>query len=440
MTGVAVNIRPNEKLSPSERFVQAVEEMSPAIPLVVCLMWGLALVLLSFPFHLAMFHSGSQWFGWVHEFNWSATFAFFIPFSLFFSCATFTAIPQVITTLAKGQMIRDANGQLCDPAALIAIWRRRAGRTARLAAVIAAVGFLVSWGMAWRFTVVPNFFTHHIDTASWQGATVLGAPGASPIGTAIFGFLAYTSQGAAIACFCYYVLMIFTFANWIYDYTRFDEGPALYPDIAERDLRFGFERFGPVIENVLLASLAYFFQFFMTRLYYIYVGDKSASSMVDIITRTIGSGFVRDVSALFLKADPSLFDFGGSLHFQNTVMSFAMLIVVISATLVPMVIVRDAASRSRVRLQEAIQHNPDTAREWYGLDAAEAQTRLDSMIFWPIRYAKPMELLLLIFLATACFFAYKLFLILIGFILYRGLRQFAGSFEPSPSSPGAGKP
>jgi hypothetical protein len=430
MAGVFVNVRPTNNPPLSERFVQAVEEMSPAIPLVACVMWGILLVLLSFAFNVAMFQFGSKSFGWIHELNWSSTFAFFIPFSLFFSCATLTAVPQVITTLAKGQMIRDTNGQPCDPAALIAIWRRRAGKTARLAAVIAVIGFIVSWGMAWKYCILSNSYQHQIEVPSWQVATALGAPGANRLGVAIFGFLAFTSQGVAIASFCYYVLIIFTFANWIHDYTKFDEGPALYPDIAQMDPRYGFERFGPVIEDILLASLAYFFQFFMTRLFYIYVDDPHASSMVEIITRTIGNGFVHDIGALVKKADPSLFDFGSSLHFSNTLMCFAMLIVVISATVVPMVIVREAASRSRVRLQEAIQVNPSVARDWYGVEAAEAQARLDNMTFWPIRYAKPMELLLLIFLATACFFAYKLFLLLVGFILYRGLRQFMGSFEP----------
>ena len=56
------------------------------------------------------------------------------------------------------------------------------------------------------------------------------------------------------------------------------------------------------------------------------------------------------------------------------------------------------------------------------------------MTFWPIRYAKPMELLLLIFLATACFFAYKLFLLLVGFIIYQGLRQFTSSFSEGSAS------
>ena len=429
MASGVLTVQPDRITPLSERFVQSVEEISPTIPLVASLMWGMALILLSFAFHLAMFQANSKWLGWVHELNWSSTFAFFIPFSLFFSCLTFNAIPQVITTLAEGQMIRGADGDIADPAALIASWRRRAGKTVQLAAFLAAAGFMISWIMAWNYCIRPIFFTGHIGIPSWQYATLLGAPDANRIELAVFDFIANTSQGAAVACFCYYILIIFTFANWIHDYTKFGKRAALVPDIEESDTRYGFERFGPFIENVLLASLAYFFQFFMTRLFYIYIDDPNASSMLDVITRTMGRGFVSDLFALFKNADPSLFDFGSNLHFQNTIMTFAMLIVVISATVVPLVIVRNAALRSKVRLQESIQRNPAVAQAWYKLDASEAQRRLDKMTFWPIRYAKPMELLLLIFLATACFFAYKLFLLLVGFIIYQGLRQFTSSFS-----------
>lgn len=419
---------PRTKVPLSEQFVQGVEEMSPAIPLVGCLLWGMVLVLLSFVFHLASFPVGSKSLGWVNELNWSSTFGFFIPFSLFFSCSTFTAIPQVITALADGQMIRGANGELADTDALIASWRRRAGKTTMIVVFLAAMAMAVSWNMAWIYCINLD----SLGVASWQHAILLGAPGVNRSGLAIFGFLAYTSQGLAIACFCYYIMIIFTFANWIHDYTKFGKRDALYPDITEADSRYGFERFGPIIENILLASLAYFFQFFMTRLFYVYVDDPNASSMSDVIARALGRDFGHDVTTLFNGNEPSLFDFGSTLHFENTIMSFAMLIVVISAIIVPMVIVRNAADRSRVRLQEAIQKQPDLAKRWYELDASEAQHRLDKMTVWPIRYARPVELLLLIILATACFFAYKLFLLLAAFIIYQGARLFARSFRQMP--------
>ena len=98
-----------------------------------------------------------------------------------------------------------------------------------------------------------------------------------------------------------------------------------------------------------------------------------------------------------------------------------------------MVIVRNAADRSRVRLQEAIEKDADVAQRWYGLNATEAQSRLDKMTLWPIRYARPMELLLLIILATVCFFKYKLFLLLAAFIITQGVLLFIDSFREGPS-------
>src|ERR1700733_15942469 len=122
----------------SERIVKAVEEMSPVKPLVAALIWGMALVLLSFALHpLDSFAVGTKSFGWVSEYNWSSTFGFFIPLSLFFSSLAITSIPQVITSLAKGKMIRDADGKVVDSATLIGIWRSRAKGAARLAAFLA---------------------------------------------------------------------------------------------------------------------------------------------------------------------------------------------------------------------------------------------------------------------------------------------------------------
>jgi hypothetical protein len=397
-------------------------------------MWGALMILLSFAFGLAKFQDGPKYLGWIYEINWSLTFAFFIPLSLYFSSSVLTSVPQVIATLARGRMVRNDAGELASPADLISNWRRRAGKSAWLAWSLGVIGFVVSWIMYWVYCFRPAFGLGRAMVHSWQNAVAIVQGVSTPPKLAIFGFLAYTSQGAAIACYLYYIIMIFTFAAWVFDYTKFDytktePGAGIFPDLSEADNRYGFERFEPLIENVLLASIAFFFQFFMTRLFYIYMADKSSTSMFDLISHNMGPGFVEDVGALFSRADPSLFDFGSDLHLQDTMMIVATLVAVISAFLVPAVIVRQAAWRSRARLQEAIGSSPDIAMRWYNIDAAEAERKLDGMTFWPIRYAQPMQLLVLILLAAACFFAYKLTLLLIAAILYKGVKQFLSAFR-----------
>lgn len=429
----AVLAPPVKKLPLAERFVQSIEEISPAIPFIACMMWGILLVLLSYAFHIAVFpyesaKYGSKSLGWINEFNWSSTFCFFIPFSLFFSFSTFSAIPEVITTLANGQMIRDAGGRLADATELLASWRHRAGRIVYVAAGVALLTLILSWHQEWSLCFQSG---QKGDILSWQRAIQLQVPEVGHIGLDCFGFLAYTSQAVAVALFCYYILIIVTFANWVHDYTGFEAQTAIYPDLTEDDTRFGFERFGPLIENILLASLAYFFQFFMTRLYYIFVADHTANSMFDIVTRSLGGGFGDNLISIIQKHSLSqfdLFEIGGSSHFQNTLMAFGMLIIVASATVVPMIIVSQAAERSRVRLQEMFLKRPQLATEWYGLDLSEARKRIATMTLWPIRYARPMELLLMIVMATACFFFYKLFLILAGYLVWRGLSLFYKRF------------
>jgi hypothetical protein len=429
MAAGPVSVQPPTALPVSERFVRSIEEMSPVVPLVVCLMWGTALILLSFAFSLAKFQDGAKHLVWIYELNWSSTFAFFIPVSLFFSSSVLTSIPQIIAMLARGRMVRTEDGELADSTALILNWRHSAEKTARLAAVLGIIGFIVSWIMYFAYCVAPAFLGAHPGAHSWQNATTIAPGTSSPTEIAIFGFLAYTSQGAAIACYVYYILMVFTFAAWVFEYTKFEPGSGIYPNLSESDSRYGFEQFEPFIENVLFASIAFFFQFFMTRLYYIYLADKSSTSMFDLIARIMGPGFVENVWDLFAHGDASLFYFGSDLHLQDTMMIVATMVVVLSAFLVPTVIVRQAARRSKDRLREAILNDSEITTKWYELSAAEAQTRLDNMTFWPIRYAQPMQLLVLMALAGACFFAYKLTLLLIAGVVYQGVQQFRRAFQ-----------
>jgi hypothetical protein len=424
-----VNVNAPATLPRVERFVRNIEEMSPVVPLVVCLMWGTALILLSFAFGVSRLPYGVKHVGWIYELNWSSTFAFFIPLSLYFSSSVLTSIPQIISALARGRMVRSEEGTLADSAALILNWRHRAGKTAMLAAVLGGIGFIVSWIMYFAYCIGPAFRGTVPLLHSWQNATSTAPGSTSPGELAIFGFLAYTSQGAAIACYVYYILMIFTFAAWVFDYTTFEPGSGIFPDLTDSDTRYGFEQFEPFIENVLFASIAFFFQFFMTRLYYIYMADTSSTSMFDLIARTMGPGFGKDVFALFVHADASLFDFGSDLHLQDTMMIVATLVVVLSAFLVPAIIVRQAARRSKIRLQEVMLNDSGITKKWYDLNLAEAQAKLNKMTFWPIRYAQPAQLLVLMLLAASCFFFYKLTLILVAAILYQGLKQFDWIFK-----------
>ena len=182
----------------SERVVKYIEEMSPVIPLVGCLIWGLALILLSFAFGLAMFSDGHKYSAGAYELNWFLTFVFFIPLSLYFSSSV-PAIPQIIAP-GRGNMVREDDGAVIDSASLILSWRSRARKTARLAAVIGAAGFVISWIMYYASCIRPLFNHALASPSSWQVATILAPQQTNGLELAAFGFLAFTSQGAAICC------------------------------------------------------------------------------------------------------------------------------------------------------------------------------------------------------------------------------------------------
>ncbi len=48
----------------------------------------------------------------------------------------------------------------------------------------------------------------------------------------------------------------------------------------------------------------------------------------------------------------------------------------------------------------------------------------EGMVFWPLRYPKPVQLILLIVLASACFVFYKLTLAIVGVIVALGVKEF----------------
>src|SRR5213075_3025880 len=99
-----------------------------------------------------------------------------------------------------------------------------------------------------------------------------------------------------------------------------------------------------------------------------------------------------------------------------------MLVITLTAFFVPSVILLQAASRSRERLRALVALDSRVKEGGKNLlSEDETIKRLDSIVVWPLKYPRPIELLVLTALAAGCFFFYKLTLLLLGVMIARGV-------------------
>jgi hypothetical protein len=400
--------------------------MPPLIPVVVCLALGCLLVLLSYAAGIASFQdptTGKQ-LGWSYEPNWWSTFVFWIPMALYFCCSVINSIPQVISKLVTNHMVRDTAGDLVSNDALVADWRLYAGWAVRIAVSFSAVGFLVSWIEWYKYCLIPSLHPGQIVhfVHGWTLANTLDPTDTNGAYVASFGFLAFSAQGGAITCFLFYILILMAFATWIFMTTNDGNKFVLRPNLRSDDPRRGFEKFEPFIENVLFASMALFFQFFITRIQFVFLDDAKSKTIFEFLGRNLTLGFGSDTATLAQRG-AELFDFGGTLHFANTMMIVATLVTVLTAFLVPTVIVKSAAGRSKDLAEDELENDHSLAEDLYDLPFPEAWVRVKTMVIWPLKYAKPLQWVLLVAFAASCYVFYKLILFLLGFIIFTVLYQ-----------------
>jgi hypothetical protein len=420
----------------SERVVEKIERTPPLIPFAASFIWGCGLAALSFAMDLASFvdPTTGKRLGWVYEINWFFTFGFWIPLALYFCSSVITSIPQTISSLATRQMIRDEAGVPVTRDVLLHGWRKKASGAVKIASALSLVGLIASWAMYVRVCVWPTLTHSVVPVHGWHIACSL-APGTSgPIRLLLFGFIAFTSQAAAIAVFVFYMLIVVSIASWIFERTTDGNTQFLYPDLRSGDARLGFEKFQLFIENLLWAAIALFFQLFMGRLDYVFLDDKSFHTIYDFVGYLLWQGFILDIKNLF-NSDFTLFQFGGLLHFVNALDTIAFTVTVMTAALIPAIIVRQAATRSKDQLESVLEQFPERSQQWHGMDSAAAKQRLDRIVVWPLNYVRPVNMLLMVLLAFSCFIFYKLMIILVGMILAAAAAFFLKAFK-SPANDG----
>ena len=418
------------------RVARRLESFPPIVTLAVFFTFGVLLVLGSFLAHVYAVTDAStgKQFGYIYEINWGLNFIVFVPLALYFCAAALNSVHQTITRISDSRMIVTEEGRTIDRTRLSAEWRgyaRRAIQVWLIVTIIVAVAVAVEW---WHSSVLPLSldWAHVSDSdrpiAGWPVAPHLSGGQVGSTGTLVFGVFAFLAEAAFTSSFVLFVSVIFAFAAWVFRYTNEDVAAELFPNPRSEDLRRGFESFQLFIENLVSASVSLLFVFFMTRLQFAFL-DFDDKSVMSFAARSIGKGFFQGITHLLKSGDTELFATGNHLWYSIAMAGSGAALTLITGFLIPTTIVRQAAMRAKDRFLNWAPNHNEQVQNLYNLTAGEAMARLQSMKFWPILYPAPVQLLLFVVLAAGCFVFFKLTLILVGVMLYAGVRQLTKVFS-----------
>jgi len=357
--------------------------------------------------------------GYYYEVNWSLNYVLFVPLALYFFFSSFNCLRTTIRDLADSKMIVRPNGDALTEDELQSDWQKISGRAVIVAMVLSMIGFAASWVEWWiNFHYKSGNLNYVLNSThlgpGWNLAPLVNPPyKIAPV--RVFGFFAYTMQGVLVSAYLGFLCVVYGFGTWISRYTTDATTSELIPNAASGDVRRGFENFESLIETLLFASLCCFGVFYLTRLDHAFL----ASSVLDLPTfvqQDLWWGFIHGFRDL-AKGSPSIFE-TGPFGYSVEMTGVGLVLSLVTCFFIPIVILRQAARESRRRLQ---MRNPDP----------QTCAALNSMVFWPLQYPAPLQLLAFLFLAACCFIFYKLTLVLVGATLVAVITKFINSLANS---------
>lgn len=403
-----------------------VGRMPPFGAAIATLAGGLSLGLLSFPAGLSALTcpSGKQ-AGFLFELNWVANFLFVLPVSFYLAGLTISSIGSTIRNLAASQMLVDQQGHPLSGDEAMANWHQLSSKVVPICVVLSMIALGEGLGEWIKHSYLPI----HRGTVSgleleysctWSIAAVLAPGQVSPLVNHLFAFAMYLGQGIAAAFYLSLVTVVLAFAYWVDRFNRRSDLPDLVPSLESEDKRFGFELMEPFVQNLFASALAFTAALFMVRLQFLFFGSKGgAANVYSFALNDIAAGFFRGAKALF-SGDTQLLDAGQRLVWPTAGAIAGFLVLLLISFVIVSTVLRQAAVRAR----DVLQRKADRRAKLYpGLTPAEQEKRLREMVFWPLSYPGPLNLLLIMSFSIAAFIAYKLTLIVLGIIVAFGGRR-----------------
>lgn len=340
-----------------------------------------------------------------------------------------------MTELANASMIVRNDGTAATASEIVGDWDNYAKAAVKWAIALVLIALLASLIEWWADCLRPLSYLSltaipiaKIPAPGWNLTHFLSGGQISAATVAAFGVVAFLGQACIAGAFLVFIAFVVAFASWVFRYTSDESAWELFPNPASDDPRRGFEHFEIFIENLLLAALALFVMFFMTRLQYLY-NDSDARSIAAFISSDVAAGFFHGIKQLFTAANPDIFSVGKRITYSTAMVGTAAGLEIILAFLVPAILVRQAATRSRARFLNWMNHHNQAVTTLYGIDPTSASTALAKMEFWPMRYPTLIQLLVCIAVAGLCFVCYKFALLLLGALLYSALNELRKIFK-----------
>jgi hypothetical protein len=397
--------------------------------------------------------------GYVYAPNWFVSFVLFFPLALYHSVAALSTIPRMLGEFAGRGMLVGPDGKPVDPAVAQGQWTRIAAPILGVVVILGGLGGLAE-SLAEAYLSSPQLRPGGVQIGGegfdwsqvdWSWRPVLPPP-QSAFGRAactLFTFCAFLAQAAAVAAFFLLLFLMVGFSALFFRFTDYQAaagpppsggqppaGPPaappirLIPDVKSEDPRRGYESCELLVRRLLLAAVFFALAFFMTRLQRIYLRSASPSILA-FVSDDIAEGFVRGVKDLFAGANATLFDPGGGISFGEAMTAAGLFVVIMLVFLIPASTLGQAARASRDYLLQKLRDPALDVHGRTGLDYDECAKRLNSMVFWPVKYPRLIELIFATVLALACFLYYRLALLLVGYFIFVAARRAVQALKDS---------
>jgi hypothetical protein len=189
----------------------------------------------------------------------------------------------------------------------------------------------------------------------------------------------------------------------------------------------------PFVHNMLYASLAYYFVFFLTRIHFLFIEQTLDHDTYKFFGDQMLFGLVADIKSVIDGKSPDVLAMGSFKSMSMLVSAIALGALVALSIFVPVLVLRQAAQRSSDRNRIFLNTADPRACAPSRPSLEQQRSKLDAMQIWPLQY--PTEVLLIVLSVTAafCFFFYHLTFILTGVLMVSGYKLVHGLLRKTAS-------
>ena len=420
------------------RMMDRIARTPPLLAFAATAVPGVGLAVLSYVLNLnEVACPGGLTLGYAFELNWIWNFALAVPCATAAVFVTIGSTREAIASLVGARMLINRDGTAVGELEANGSWQKVFTSYMRVALVTAALGFAESY-WEWAHLVL----SRNGGRCGWFTAAALD-PHVSRTANLIFGLLAFSLQGLGISIFLLFFFTVIAFCVWVYRFTSDAEPVEILPDTTSDDGRLGFQAFEPFVVNMLYAGLAYFGVFFLTRLHFLFIAQTQIKTAYEFTASEALFGLVTDLSNLAKGSGARLLSIGSITALSPMVCALGLLIMVALSVLVPILVLLQAAERSRSRNQVFLNNGDPRAMGLGRPEVSKQKARLASMTSWPLKYPRPVALVVFAFTAAVTFFFYRLtFVLAAGFAVasFRAVRKVLRNADAAAQPPAAAPP